>query len=505
MLAEPRVVFRTSTRPGFQDAVSKNALAVRVRKREQQVLVRFAEQTCAVQTPEGVVHAHAGDAIVTGGAGEQWPIPTGRFERKYRPVAPTAAGAPGTYRSLALPVMALQMCEPFAVELGDRQSRLLGHAGDWLVDHGDGSLGIVAEGIFANTYEIAPTVRRIALHQRIQSALLAGLKLGPTPAPTRVPPPASLVPIIERVAPAHQAFNQRAIDFGDRYRSAFWSIYLLSSTAVLCAVLPLALGWDDKAHVMHPFAGAWALLEVVIIGAVGALYWRGHRKDWQGQWLAARTKAELAWYLPLLAPLVDLARADGPANWYARVFDEIPGLQSVDEIDALCARCTPLARQLLDHAWTDPEFVATYARWTADILEQQRLYHQRVARRQRALLERVHRINFWLFGLTALGALAHLLVHSLWLSLGTVFLPALGASLHGALAQTESYRLAASSERLALELQTAGANIAQALKEPDAARLREDVRNAITAAILLILDEHQDWHMLVRPHHLPLT
>jgi len=244
---------------------------------------------------------------------------------------------------------------------------------------------------------------------------------------------------------------------------------------------------------------------VVIIGTVGALYWRGHRKDWQGQWLAARTKAELAWYLPMLAPLADLARVEGPANWYARVFDEIPGLQSVDEIDALCVRCTPLARQLLDHAWAEPEFVAAYARWTAGILEQQRLYHQRVARRQRALLDRVHRINFWLFGLTAVGALAHLLVHSLWLSLGTVFLPALSASLHGALAQSESYRLAASSERLALELQTAGANIAQALQEADAARLSEGVRNAITAAILLILDEHQDWHMLVRPHHLPLT
>lgn len=29
------------------------------------------------------------------------------------------------------------------------------------------------------------------------------------------------------------------------------------------------------------------------------------------------------------------------------------------------------------------------------------------------------------------------------------------------------------------------------------------VRDSIEAALALILEEHQDWHMLVRPHHLP--
>ena len=57
-----------------------------------------------------------------------------------------------------------------------------------------------------------------------------------------------------------------------------------------------------------------------------------------------------------------------------------------------------------------------------------------------------------LFGFTALGALLHLVVHSLWLSLVTTFFPALGASLHGALAQSEAYRLGSTSERLAHEL-----------------------------------------------------
>jgi hypothetical protein len=31
------------------------------------------------------------------------------------------------------------------------------------------------------------------------------------------------------------------------------------------------------------------------------------------------------------------------------------------------------------------------------------------------------------------------------------------------------------------------------------------LKASIEAALALILEEHQDWHMLVRPHHLPLA
>jgi hypothetical protein len=44
--------------------------------------------------------------------------------------------------------------ESFDVVLADGVSQLSGHPGDWLVDYGDGSLGIVAKNIFATTYEI---------------------------------------------------------------------------------------------------------------------------------------------------------------------------------------------------------------------------------------------------------------------------------------------------------------------------------------------------------------
>jgi hypothetical protein len=343
------------------------------------------------------------------------------------------------------------------------------------------------------------------LHQTIQRVLLIGVRLRyPPPGPTPIPPE-RLLPFIEAVAPEHRMFDERAVLFGHRYRSGFWAIYLLSAIAVLFAVLPLALGWDDRRHVLHPYLGLWAAAEVFIIGTVSAIYWLGHRRDWQGQWLRARTTAELTWYLPLIAPLLDFTRQETTLNWYERVFDPGQHLRSGDDVAAICSKHEPLVRTLLDRAWSDPRFISSYALWTAGILEGQTHYHHRVAIKQHALLHRVHAVNSGLFGLTALGALLHLAMHTFWLSIITTFFPALGASLHGALAQSEAYRLGATSERLAVDLQRAVGRIHSTLDLEDPLRSAAAIKESIQAAIELILEEHQDWHMLVRPHHLPLA
>ena len=344
----------------------------------------------------------------------------------------------------------------------------------------------------------------MALHQAIQHVLLIGVHLEPltrTPTPS---PPAALTPLIEAIAPCHRAFDERAIDYGHRYRSGFWAIYLLSAIAVLFAVLPLALGWDSPGHRLHSYAAIWALGEVLVIGTVSTIYWWGYRRRWHGQWLQARTTAELTWYLPLLAPLLDLTARASEANWYLRVFDPGQQVRAADDVAALCVRNEELARKLLVNAWSDPWFTASYARWTIEILEQQRHYHHCIATRQHALLHRVHLVNTWLFGLTAFGAMLHLAVHTIWLSVITTFFPALGASLHGALAQSEAYRLGTTSERLVARL---GAVIDRVRANTDASAARGDVaplRVSIREAIALILEEHKDWHLLVQPHGLKL-
>jgi hypothetical protein len=317
-------------------------------------------------------------------------------------------------------------------------------------------------------------------------------------------PPSRLQPLVESLSAARREFDAQAIRYGHRYRSSFWAIYLLSAIAVLCAMMPLALGWDSVTNFMHPFAAIWVISEIVVIAAVASLYRQGHHRDWQGQWLRTRTMAEFTSYLPLVAPLVDHSGSESNANWYARAMSVDMPQTATPELTAMCSANDSLARELLAGAQLDAGFVRDYGRWAISTLQSQLHYHTRLARRSHLLRHRIHRITATLFVLTALAALAHLLVHSRWLSLMTTFCPALAAALHGALAQSEAYRLEASSQAVARVLKTDIEDLTRALQDTSRPLKLEHVRLPIESALTAILQEHQDWYMLVQPHHLPL-
>ncbi len=147
-------VFRSRAQPGYLPDIEADRRRVRARKRINTVEARFAASDGLLRTPEGVVDVRAGDAIVTGIAGEQWRVSRESFEHRYRPIPPTRAGQTGRYESLPIDVLAIAMDRRFEVVLGDGMSQLRGDRGDWLVDYGDGSLGIVAAEVFESTYEV---------------------------------------------------------------------------------------------------------------------------------------------------------------------------------------------------------------------------------------------------------------------------------------------------------------------------------------------------------------
>ena len=154
MNLQRRLMFRSSGQNGFSAEMQNHPRHLKARKREREVDVRFTPVDCIVRTPEGIVHAHAGDAVLTGDGGHHWRVSKAKFANKYRPVPPTAAGESGQYMSRPYRILALQSPESFNVLLADGISELTGRPNDWLVDYGDGSLGIVADKIFATTYEI---------------------------------------------------------------------------------------------------------------------------------------------------------------------------------------------------------------------------------------------------------------------------------------------------------------------------------------------------------------
>ena len=147
-------LYRSGGQPGYSSLISNDPRRVWARKLVREIEARFTPVPCTVQSREGVVHARPGDAILTGVSGEHWRVSRERFAEKYRPVPPTIAGESGRYASLPYRIMAVPMTEAFEVLLADGVSRLRGSAGDWLVDYGDGSLGVVSPPIFATTYEL---------------------------------------------------------------------------------------------------------------------------------------------------------------------------------------------------------------------------------------------------------------------------------------------------------------------------------------------------------------
>lgn len=115
--------------------------------------VEFAVREQVIATLEGPVLCREGDAIITGTAGERWPVPIEVFHSRYVARALTGDGESGQYQSLPRTVQAVQLSTPVKISLSAGRGQLAGSAGDWLVQHASGDCSVVREDIFRNTYE----------------------------------------------------------------------------------------------------------------------------------------------------------------------------------------------------------------------------------------------------------------------------------------------------------------------------------------------------------------
>lgn len=132
-----------------------DARTCHVVKRPIPVKVTFARDQGVCPTLEGSVQYAAGDAILTGIQGENWPIRRERFEQTYAPCHGTVLGMDGTYVKKPLPVLALCLDQPATVPVASG-GQLRGEPGDWLLEYGANEYGIVRDSIFRATYEILP-------------------------------------------------------------------------------------------------------------------------------------------------------------------------------------------------------------------------------------------------------------------------------------------------------------------------------------------------------------
>ena len=108
---------------------------------------RIAQVDETIETKEGPVNARAGDAIMTGTEGENWPIPAEKFTETYDILKPGFAAKKN------IPVFAKELAEPFQVKVSWSEALLQGEAGDYLVQYGPGDYGVVGAEIFRKTYK----------------------------------------------------------------------------------------------------------------------------------------------------------------------------------------------------------------------------------------------------------------------------------------------------------------------------------------------------------------
>jgi hypothetical protein len=126
--------------------LSQDSDAFETAKRPIPLEFRVTEEDETIETKEGSVNAKAGDAVMTGTEGEQWPIPREKFEQTYDVLGPALAAKKN------IPVFAKEMSEPFQVKVSWSDDLLQGEPGDYLVQYGPGDYGVVGREIFKKTY-----------------------------------------------------------------------------------------------------------------------------------------------------------------------------------------------------------------------------------------------------------------------------------------------------------------------------------------------------------------
>jgi len=123
--------------------------------KDEVVQVQFARAPGEIISGEGPNRYAAGDALITGSAGERWSVARERFDAKYEAVAPTRAGEDGPYRARPVPVLARQMHEAFTLARQAGGDVLSGSAGDWVLQYGPGDYGVILAARFARVYKKA--------------------------------------------------------------------------------------------------------------------------------------------------------------------------------------------------------------------------------------------------------------------------------------------------------------------------------------------------------------
>ena len=306
-----------------------------------------------------------------------------------------------------------------------------------------------------------------------------------------VTPPEGLGRVIDAFRARRSVAEVSASKYGNLYRSAYWAIYLLSSFAVGMALLTMAL---------PSFGGWFVALETLTIFVILTVFTLGSKQRWHAQWLAFRREAEVLRYLPIVHIVHQLSlesiqrQGSNPQSTQPVLVEspyEVPIDISTEEKEHLAT---------LDQLITSSGVLNQELRqWVRLILQGQIRYHERRAFEEHLIHERVHKLAFFCFVVTAFAVLAHAGFHTIWLSVVAAFFPSLAAALTGVAAHAEMVRLRLESESVVKDL----AEIERRLADPTSSN--EMVKDCLKAFVGRVLGEVIVWHTFAKHKALTLA
>lgn len=264
------------------------------------------------------------------------------------------------------------------------------------------------------------------------------------------------------------------------HRLAGYSIYLLAPAAVAA----VALG------ILIPHRSGYAV-ELIFLLAILVIWCVAQKQQWHSKWIESRFLAELirsATFLaacgleplPIRIPPV-MGPAHQPGDWVAKIFNG--ARNSLLEMSKEMPRrqgqsCTKLV-----------EFIRKS--WVQDQIR----HHENRSKQAACWSHFFEYGSMFIFGLALVAAFFHL-----WngaakleclLKFGAITLPAVGAAMEGFRSHREYPRLAKRSENMVSALKDLDGRLSKVSGPKDLADLLREAEESI-------VQETQDWHMLMR-------
>lgn len=304
--------------------------------------------------------------------------------------------------------------------------------------------------------------------------------------------------LVDTLRPYYAWADRSANLYADAYRSAFVTSYFLAAIAVAMALGGVGLHLQPHSIGELIFAG----LELLMIGTILILVFRGRRADWHRRWLDYRLLAEMIRHQRLVAPLGGqratpqvpehlVSYGDPGASWmawYSRALERSIGLPT---------------------AVVDPGYLRRSVADQLSILQSQIRFHEKTHHRSERIEHKLHIVEVLFLAATLVCCLQHI-AQGLWhdwpqfpghvLTFFCGVFPALGTAMAGISNQGEFRRVAQRSksihERLKEEVEELQSLQLQ-LNSPTCAMQRSpEIALTATTAAQTMVNEVLDWRVI---------